>query len=103
MNKEKIIKKYSSICYTCNHSRKVCDANLKNGYVGCCGRVLPFPYSFDYDVIENGYEVAEGWVYLKCKPFVKYDNTIDSGIITNFQLITKMIKSCRKYEPKTNY
>lgn len=88
-----IISKYPSICYYCNNARKPWSDELRNeGYVGCCGRVLDYPNEFDYDVILEGKEVAEGWVDLKSNIFGN-----GSGIATNYQLITFKIKKCRKF------
>lgn len=93
MNIDNIQEDWPSICYSCNNARKTWAEELHlEGYVGCCGRAIPYPYTFDYDVIKDGETIAEGWVDLGCSPFNKC-----SGIFTNFQLITRMIKICKKY------
>jgi len=103
MKKKKIkqIKKdHPSICYNCKLARRpASEENLKKGYVGCCLRVIDKPHTnydtYDYDEINEGKEVGEGWVDLKSRPFNK-----PSGVISNLQLITLEIKSCSKYESR---
>lgn len=97
--KDKIINKYSSICYCCKNARKPWSNNLRDkGYVGCCGRAFDYPHTFDYDVILEGKEVAEGWVDLKSGIFGK-----GSGVVTNYQMITFMIKLCNQFNHNDNY
>lgn len=95
LNMESIKKEHPSICYNCDLARKpASDENRKNGYVGCCLRVL-HPIHFDWDEITEAKEVGEGWVDLKAR--------IDgnkSGVISNYQLLTLEVKSCNQFTGK---
>ena len=91
MNENQIKKDHPSICYECQNARKpASDENTKKGYVGCSVRSGKFPK--DWDIIDAGKEVAEGWVDLRAKVFGQ-----SSGLITNYQLITLEVKSCSEY------
>jgi len=90
-------KQYPSICYSCEKARKVADTNEQKGYVGCIIRFLNGGTNRDYLEIEEGKEVAEGWIYSKRSPFSKSSGTLGEGVMSNLQLITKEIKSCRQY------
>lgn len=90
---EEIKKQYPSICYGCDLSRKAAsDENTKNGYVGCCIRVLDRVKIGDEYFIDAE-EVAEGWVDLKCFPKLGKG----SGMITNFQILTLKTTKCPNY------
>lgn len=104
-NKKDIEKQYPSICYSCENARKVADTNEQKGYVGCIirflsGHQLKGGTNRDYLEIEEGKEVAEGWIYSKRSPFSKSSGTFGEGVMSNLQLITKEIKSCRQYIKK---
>jgi len=92
---EAVKEKYPSICFECDNGRRVASReNEKNGHVGCrmrCYDNIEYP---EYD-IKEGKEVAEGWVDLRSRPFDK-----QSGIISNFQLITLEIKSCKNWRKR---
>lgn len=84
-----------SICFDCEHARKpAAESNLEKGYVGCCIRCL----GFNWDSIIQAEEVGEGWVDLRTKP----DFGVKSGAITNFQIITKGVQVCGKFQKQTN-
>jgi hypothetical protein len=101
--KEDIIKQYPSLCYTCSRARKVASERLEmEGHVGCiinCESDLkydgqidnPLKYILDSDL------VAEGWVDLRAVPFGD-----GSGMLTNYQIITKKVRKCAKYQYNNN-
>ena len=96
LDEETVSAKYPSICYTCKNSRKTWSIALQNnGYVGCCSYVK---YDCSHEIVESAYEIAEGWVDLRSRPFTK-----PSGITTNIQLITKETKKCSKYTNDENH
>lgn len=104
LNKEEIIKKYPSICYTCSIGRHLAsDELMEKGYTGCCLRLIGRDdheiKSYDYDQILEAKEIAEGWVRTKVGIFKhnKNSNEIAHGLITNFQLITKGVTKCLKH------
>ncbi len=93
MNKEKIMAKYPSICYGCDHARKpASDENLNKGYVGCC-EYLRQQNSYLY--IKTARELAEGWVDLHAAIF-----GTRSGTMTNMQLMTLEVSECDEHKPQ---
>lgn len=101
-NKEEIEQKYPSICYGCDWARDISESNLEKGYVGCALRLVGRGNGhYDCDEITDGEVIAEGWIYNKRRPFDK-DKHYLSGVMTNYQLITKGINNCRQYEPRTD-
>ena len=96
------MKLHPSICYSCGLARKpASDENTIKGYVGCSLRVIGKRTStdgltYDHDEIQEALEVAEGWVDLGSGVNIGEG----SGIITNYQLLTLEVKSCRKYDCK---
>lgn len=97
---EKIAQKYPSLCFGCELARKPATSDsLRHGFVGCCLRVIDdikHPDGYDYREIEEAEEVAEGWVDLKTRPTFGEG----SGIISNLQIITKGVKSCKQFKPQ---
>lgn len=92
-----IIEKHPSICWGCENARKpASDENTKKGYVGCCIRALHGSKVYDFTEINEADEIGEGWVDLKSQ--VKLGK--GSGIITNMQLLTKGVKSCKQFDFK---
>lgn len=92
---QNIIKQYSSICYQCSKVRKpASDDLLKEGWCGCILFARIGTEEQKDDIIDNIYggELAEGWVNLTSYP--KFNN---KSAITNFQLLTKEIISCKYY------
>ena len=100
-SKEEIQEKYPSICYSCNRARKVPDTNEQKGHVGCVIRLLKGSNK-DHLEIEEGEEVAEGWIYSKRRPFSESSGTLGDGVMTNMQLITKRISSCKQFVKTTD-
>lgn len=93
MSIDEIKEKYPSICYNCDKARKpASDENTKKGYVGCCIRVIDG--NLDYYEINEAKEIAEGWVDLKSN----INLGKGSGIISNLQLLTLEVKSCRQFK-----
>lgn len=99
----KVKKKHPSLCFRCDLARKPASLdNLKRGYVGCALRGITnmkHPDGYDHDEIEEAEIVAEGWVDLKTRPTLSGDG---SGIISNLQIITKGVKSCKQFKPYYN-
>ncbi len=87
---EQIIDTTKSICYNCENARKPASDQIMNqGYVGCA----EFARKEHYDFIIEAEELAEGWVDLKTRIFGK-----KSGVITNLQLLTKEVKTCKEFQ-----
>jgi len=85
---ENIKKKYPSICYSCDNSRKTWSENLmKEGNVGCC---IYATSSMGVEGILEAKQIAEGWVDLRSPIFGE-----KSGVTTNMQIITKEVKKCK--------
>ena len=85
---------YTSICHSCSNARKPASDELtKQGYVGCCIKVINSIKKLDHEEITEAEEVAEGWVDLKSK--LKLGK--GSGITTNLMLLTKKVKRCNQY------
>lgn len=85
--------RFPSVCYSCDFSRRpASNSNIEKGYVGCCIRVLNLP-NRDFEEITDAEEIGEGWVDLKSRI-----GRASSGMITNFQLLTKGVKSCNFYK-----
>jgi len=95
MDKQKVLQikeQYPSICYDCQYARRPWSNEFRNeGYVGCCLRALDPPR--DHHEIEVGEAVASGWVDLKSDIW----NDKGSGMVTNEQLVTLGIKSCKAF------
>lgn len=92
---QKIIKEYPSYCYQCSKVRKpASDDLLKEGWCGCILFARIENEREKDDIVDSIYggELAEGWVNLKSYPQFNY-----KGTITNFQLLTKEIVSCKYY------
>jgi len=106
-SEEDIKEKFPSICYSCALSRKVPDTNEEKGYVGCVMRLIPESRlgrgveHLDWEEIQEGEEVGEGWIYSKRRPFSVSSGNTGEGIMANLQLITKGIKSCNQFENKS--
>lgn len=94
---KEIQEKFPSICYQCkNNRRPSSEENVKKGYVGCAEYTKRWKNdNNDISFVTEGEFLGEGWVDLRSYVFGK-----PSGISTNFQLVTKEIKSCREFVQK---
>lgn len=84
-----------SICKSCSLARKACARDESHDYIGCCLRVITNMILNEDEICTKG-ELMEGWVDL----LSHWDSTESSGIITNFQLVTKNCLECRYWEKK---
>lgn len=92
MEKEAIINAYPSICYDCAHARRPWAKSLRDkGYVGCVEYLRKGQDTVDF--IGPATELATGWIDLRSGIF----NEKTSGILTNEQLMTLEVKSCKSY------
>lgn len=95
MTLEEVKIQFPSKCWDCVYSRRpAAESNLEEGWTGCCIRAVN--EFWDHDAIQVG-QVGEGWVDLKSEP----EFGIRSGVITNFQLLTRQVSDCLKYQIKT--
>lgn len=104
INKEEIIKKYPSLCYTCKRARRpVSEEFVQQGYVGCTLLVEERYHQVPIqDLVSNikSSEQFTGWVYLKRGIFQNYTGFM-TGVWTNDQLMTKGTSSCKYYEKES--
>lgn len=91
---ELIKRKYPSLCHNCVNARKpASDENRDIGYVGC----VQYTRVENYHFIGECEELGEGWVDLRASIFGK-----GTGIITNLQLLTLKVKSCKAFVHKND-
>lgn len=86
-----------SICQRCENARKACAGD---GWIGCCLRVSHEKQGIKLDeskVCISG-TLAEGWVDLRSR----WDAEEGSGIISNFQLVTKDCTACGYFNESVN-
>ncbi len=103
MNKDKIIKKYPSLCHSCTHSRKVASIeNEEKGYTGCIAKfpdITPFEPTYEeLAYITEGDFIGTGWIRGNVRPFTDVTNVHGSGRLINGMPITKSIKKCQEYK-----
>ena len=99
MTLEEVKIKHPSLCYDCSLARKpASDENTLKGWVGCAGPIAKNyedNQNFVYGVVvKDELSLGEGWVDLRSSPKLGKG----SGIITNFQLLCKEVKSCKHFE-----
>jgi hypothetical protein len=93
MTPEEVQKTYPSICYGCANARKpASNENRDNGWVGCTQ--LLNSETGDISFLSLAEEAGEGWVDLRSPVFAEQG----SGIITNFQLLTRKVAKCYRFE-----
>lgn len=90
---EKVIKKYPSLCYTCEYARRpASEENEEVGWVGCAQYTRN---NQNFNFLKEYKKIGEGWVDLRSPIFGK-----SSGVITNFCLLTCQVKLCNDYQQK---
>lgn len=97
---------HPSICYDCVFCRKTWSDELRDkGYCGCGLLALEDKSEQEIQNIleylaNNSEMIGTGWVALNANIFLDAKILESNGMVTNDQLITYKVKSCKQFKKK---